>query len=73
MNNPLRYAGETFYQSSYHRDPQTGVEATTLQVVTNTGWMIPYVACMLVSTGMLAHFWFVLYRFLNRAASACGE
>ncbi len=54
MNNPLRYAGETFYQSGYYRDPRTGIGQTTLQVVTNTGWMIPYVACMLVSTGMFA-------------------
>ncbi|MCL4204518.1 MAG: cytochrome c biogenesis protein CcsA [Pirellulaceae bacterium] len=66
MNNPLRYAGETFYQSGYFRDPRTGIEQTTLQVVTNTGWMIPYVACMLVATGMFAHFWNTLLRFLQR-------
>jgi ABC-type transport system involved in cytochrome c biogenesis permease subunit len=66
MNNPLRYAGETFYQSSYHKDPITGVEATTLAVVTNSGWMIPYVACMIVATGLLAQFSIVLLRFLNR-------
>ena len=65
MNNPLRYAGETFYQSGY--DPgRNGKEATTLQVVTNTGWMIPYVSCMLVATGMLAHFMLALLRFLRR-------
>jgi len=68
MNNPLRYAGETFYQSGYHRDPQTGSEGTTLQVVTNTGWMIPYVACMLVGTGLLAHFGAALLRFVHRRA-----
>ncbi|NOX56578.1 MAG: cytochrome c biogenesis protein ResB, partial [Planctomycetes bacterium] len=66
MNNPLRYAGETFYQSGYWKDPRTGVERTTLQVVVNPSWMIPYVACMIVATGMLAHFWIVLTRFLNR-------
>jgi len=65
MNNPLRYAGETFYQSNYRLEPQ---ETTILQVVTNTGWMIPYVSCMLVVTGMLAHFWIVLMRFLRRRA-----
>jgi ABC-type transport system involved in cytochrome c biogenesis permease subunit len=73
MNNPLRYAGETFYQSSYHRDSQSGVESTTLQVVTNTGWMIPYVACMLVATGMLAHFWSALMRFLRLSVAAAGD
>jgi ABC-type transport system involved in cytochrome c biogenesis permease subunit len=66
MNNPLRYAGETFYQSGYYRDPDTGEEASTLAVVTNTGWMIPYVGCMIVATGMLAHFAITLGRFLRR-------
>ncbi|MGD9723535.1 MAG: cytochrome c biogenesis protein CcsA [Pirellulales bacterium] len=65
MNNPLRFAGETFYQQNYDIDQQ-GNEATTLQVVTNTGWMIPYVACMLVGTGMLAQFSITLVRFLKR-------
>ncbi len=65
MNNPLRFAGETFYQSGYNVDDK-GQEITTLQVVTNTGWMIPYVACMLVGTGMLAQFSITLLRFLRR-------
>lgn len=66
MNNPLRYAGETFYQSSFNVDPVSRQEITGLQVVTNTGWMIPYVGCMIVATGMLAHFMIVLVRFLRR-------
>ncbi len=53
MNNPLRYAGDTLYQSSYDEGPP---ERTVLQVVKNTGWMIPYVGCMIVAVGMLAHF-----------------
>jgi len=69
MNNPLRFAGETFYQSSFHRDEATGTEFTGLQVVTNTGWMIPYVACMIVGMGMLAQFSIVLLRFLNRRST----
>ncbi len=65
MNNPLRYEGETFYQTSY--DPGSGGrEITVLSVVRNTGWMIPYVACMLVGTGMLAHFSIALMRFMRR-------
>ncbi|MDA0834640.1 MAG: cytochrome c biogenesis protein CcsA [Planctomycetota bacterium] len=66
MNNPLRFAGETFYQSGYHKDPRTNKESTTLAVVTNTGWMIPYVSCMIVAVGLLAHFSITLVRFLNR-------
>ncbi len=68
MNNPLRYAGETFYQSGYHKLPEG--EYTTLAVVKNTGWMIPYVACMLVAVGMCAHFLITLQRFLNREEAA---
>ena len=34
--------------------------------MTNTGWMIPYVACMLVATGMLAQFSITLLRFVRR-------
>ncbi|MEX0585523.1 MAG: hypothetical protein WD176_02685, partial [Pirellulales bacterium] len=58
------------YQSSFNVDPSTGRELTGLQVVSNTGWMIPYVACMLVMIGMLAHFSIVLVRFLNRRLAA---
>ena len=65
MNNPRRYAGETFYQSGWQQDP-TGTEYTTLQVVRNRGWMIPYVACMIAAIGMLYHFSLVLLRFLDR-------
>jgi len=67
MNNPLRYGGQTFYQSGYH-PLGGGKEATTLAVVTNTGWMTPYVACMIVAVGMMAQFLITLTRFLNRRA-----
>ncbi len=63
MNNPLRYAGMTFYQSSF--DERTE-ETTVLQVVTNPSWMAPYVGCMFVMIGMLAHFGITLSRFLDR-------
>ena len=65
MNNPLRYAGDTLYQTGY--DPETE-QSTVLQVVSNTGWMIPYVACMLVSIGMFSHFWAMLLRFARQRA-----
>lgn len=66
MNNPLRFAGETFYQSGYSRDPRDGLEVTTLQVVNNAGWMVPYVACMIVATGMFAQFVATFSRFLRK-------
>ena len=70
MNNPLRYAGNTFYQSSFD---QATEQTTVLQVVANPGWMAPYVACMLVATGMLAHFGISLVRFSRRRADEAAR
>src|SRR5262249_4862067 len=52
MNNPLRYAGETFYQASYDPDDH----GTVLQVVRNPGWLTPYFACLLVGGGLIVQF-----------------
>jgi len=65
MNNPLRYKGETFYQSGYTA-LEGGKEASTISVVNNTGWMLPYIACMIVAFGMFAQFGQTLFRFLDR-------
>ncbi len=65
MNNPLRYRGETFYQSDYG-PLGGGKEFTSIQVVRNAGWMIPYVSCMIVAVGMLFHFTGTLDRFLGK-------
>jgi hypothetical protein len=61
MNNPLRHAGATFYQSSYLR----GDSGTVLQVVTNPGWLMPYFSCTLVALGMIVHFGIHLLGFLQ--------
>ena len=71
MNNPVRYQGESFYQSEYHSAelPDRGVvELTSLQVVENAGWIIPYICCMMVMFGMFAHFGGVFLRFADRYA-----
>ncbi len=76
MNNPLRYGGETFYQSNFHPAGslrREAKEATGLQVVSNTGWMIPYVSCMIVAVGMLAQFSLTLLRFLQRRLTAFDQ
>ena len=62
MNNPLRYAGKTFYQASYKPDGS----GTVLQVVNNPGWLMPYLACALVGGGMAIHFGQSLTGFLRR-------
>ncbi|MFN6302451.1 MAG: cytochrome c biogenesis protein CcsA [Planctomycetota bacterium] len=68
MNSPMRFRGETYYQSQYTSAAQSPlrVEQTVLQVVTNAGWLIPYVSCVLVGLGMLAHFGITLTRFASR-------
>jgi ABC-type transport system involved in cytochrome c biogenesis permease subunit len=69
MNNPVRYRGETFYQSTYSQvdlgDGRAG-EMTGLQVVENAGWLVPYVACVLAFWGMLVHFGGTFLRFADR-------
>jgi ABC-type transport system involved in cytochrome c biogenesis permease subunit len=65
MNNPLRFRGETYFQSNYESLP-SGKEWTSLQVVRNSGWLIPYVACSITALGMLVHFFGTLQRFLSR-------
>jgi ABC-type transport system involved in cytochrome c biogenesis permease subunit len=62
MNHPLRYRGATFYQSAY-KEGDTG---TILQVVRNPGWLLPYVACVLVGVGMVVHFGGMLVAFARR-------
>jgi hypothetical protein len=52
MNNPLRYAGETFYQASF--DPDN--HGTILQVVHNPSWLTPYLSCILVGLGLVVQF-----------------
>ena len=51
-NNPLRYAGLTFYQAGFDNNDRTSV----LQVVENPSWFLPYLACLLVTLGLLVQF-----------------
>jgi hypothetical protein len=62
MNEPLRYAGDTFYQSGW----LPGDRGTILQVVNNPGWLMPYISCVMVSLGMILHFGLHLVGFLRR-------
>ena len=66
MNNPMRYEGETFYQAGF----LPGDIGTRLQVVRNAGWMIPYVGCVIVGTGLLAQFILHLIGFLRERKRA---
>lgn len=65
MNNPLRYEGFTFYQASFAKQDT----ASMFQVVRNPGWLMPYIACTLVSIGMLYQFGWVAFRSMRRSRS----
>lgn len=67
MNDPLRYRNETFYQSGYDLNEETGQETTTLQVVLNRGWMIPYLCCAMVALGLMAHFIPMMLAYFEKA------
>jgi hypothetical protein len=65
MNTPLRHEGKTFYQYQMNK----AADYTVFQVVRNPSWLIPYIACILVSIGLLWQFSFHLARFLNKNAA----
>jgi hypothetical protein len=67
MNNPLRYRGDTIYQADWDHATEKG---TVLQIVTNQGWMVPYVGCMIVAVGLLGQFLLHLFGFLSRRRGA---
>jgi hypothetical protein len=66
MNNPLRYAGETYYQASFDTDDQ----GTVLQVVRNPSWLTPYFSCVLVGLGLTVQFLQHLARFVRERKAA---
>lgn len=62
MNNPLRFAGLTYYQAGFENNDKT----TILQVVRNPSWVMPYVACVLLTLGLLWHFLLSLSTFATK-------
>ncbi len=78
MNNPLRYAGLTFYQLQMV-DEQTAREMmardsshkkvtpySVFQVVKNPSWLTPYFACLMVGLGLVVQFMIHLVGFARK-------
>jgi hypothetical protein len=65
MNNPLRYAGETYYQGSFEEGDRTSI----LHVVRNPAWLTPYLSCALVAIGLVVQFLSHLIGFGKRSAA----
>jgi hypothetical protein len=66
MNNPLRYRGLTFYQSTM----SAGEGRSGLQVVRNPSWLTPYFGCLIVGLGMLVQFGYHLVGFITKRRTA---
>jgi cytochrome c biogenesis protein ResB len=70
MNNPLRYAGLTFYQYQMDAGQATReagrVPSSVLQVVRNPSWLTPYIGCAMVGFGLVIQFMFHLVGFMSK-------
>jgi len=66
MNHPLRYRGDTFYQSGFGANDTVSI----LQVVRNPSFIAPYIGCVIAGVGMLVQFGISLWRFARRRAAA---
>ena len=66
MNHPLRYRGETYYQSGFEKNDT----ATVLQVVHNPTFVAPYIACVIVAAGLLIQFAYHFSGFSRRRKTA---
>ncbi len=67
MNNPLRYAGLTFYQAGF--DPNND-RNSILQVVRNPNWVMPYIACVMMGFGLVIQFGIHLFGFFRKRSAA---
>ncbi|MBC8003391.1 MAG: cytochrome c biogenesis protein ResB [Opitutaceae bacterium] len=68
MNNPLRYAGETYFQASF----EPGDTVTILQVVRNPAALTPYISCTVMSVGLIIQFLSHLIKFGRRNSGQGG-
>lgn len=66
MNNPLRHGGLTFYQAGFENNDRTSI----LQVVRNPSWLVPYIACALMTGGLVVQFGLHLFGFVRRRRPA---
>jgi hypothetical protein len=68
MNNPLRYAGLTYYQAGFENNDHTSI----LQVVRNPSWVLPYVACVVMGLGLVIQFGIHLIGFIRKRAATAA-
>lgn len=65
MNHPFRKDLYTFYQASFGEDTPSSV----FQVVFNPSWLLPYISSIVITLGLLIHFFIHLIAFLKKRKS----
>jgi hypothetical protein len=65
MNNPLRHGGYTFYQAGFDNNDTT----TILQVVRNPSWLLPYISCVMMFTGLIIQFGISFTAFIQKRSA----
>ncbi len=68
MNEPLRYKGFTFYQSSFRQNDNK--ETTILAVVKNYGRTFPYISSIIICIGLLIHMFIMLPQLILKLQTA---
>ncbi len=68
MNNPLRHGGQTFYQYQMN----AAGKMSAFQVVSNPGWLMPYIACILMGVGLTFQFCLSLAGFIRKRSAAAA-
>lgn len=66
MNNPLRHGGLTFYQYQMN----AAGKMSAFQVVKNPGWLLPYIACIMMGFGLVWQFSLGLLSFIRKRTAA---
>lgn len=69
MNHPMRYRGETFFQSSF----KPGDKTTILLMVKNPALVFPYAACTITAIGLTIHFTMMLAGFLRKQSKRTAD
>jgi hypothetical protein len=71
MNNPLRYSGLAFFQYQMTKDELDRAPGqSVLQVVRNPSWLVPYIGCIVVATGLIWQFLYHLVGFISKRRKA---
>lgn len=69
MNNPLRHGGLTFYQYQMN----AAGKMSAFQVVRNPGWLLPYIACIIMGLGLTWQFAHSLLGFIRKRSTAAAQ